>query len=85
MRNPRRHRNIAFVLTAIFGSIMIAGLRMRNNHSSMNLQATFVMGGMIDVVLPLCWLFYSQFELGRYDRLVRGKDVLARWTIDAQT
>jgi hypothetical protein len=81
MRNPHRKRNIA-VGTTLFSLLMLAVAVQFHNPETNTLFTIVGIVGFTCAILGIAFSINAQFETVRYNRLMRGEDVLVRWLVD---
>jgi hypothetical protein len=80
MRNPRRKRNIGIV-SALSGAIAVIIATMYSTETE-SLLSMLGGVGLTAGIFGVYYAIYAQFETAKYDRLMRGEDVLAQWRVD---
>ncbi len=85
MRRPQRHRNIWAIVTLISGACLAGAIYMGNLKPAPPLQLALAIVGLTGTIFGVCFTLMSHVELIRYNRLIRGENFLARWTIDPAT
>jgi hypothetical protein len=84
MRRPHRARNISLTVALMGAACLALGIGLGDPPVYPILQNTLFFSGLFLFPIPFFGVFYFQVEAGRYDRLVSGKDVLARWHVDPE-
>jgi hypothetical protein len=81
MRNPRRKRNIGVVWTLLGAIALLAALTFYGS-GTIGLLPVVGMVGMMVAIIGIAYSINGQLEVVRYNRLMRGEDVLVRWMIE---
>jgi hypothetical protein len=83
MRNPPRVRNISLIVTLLSAIVVFAAVRSIENNSGTLLQSFFILGAGTAGFFGLIYIVLGHIESRRMQRLLEGRDVLAKWTVDA--
>jgi hypothetical protein len=84
MRNPARRRNIA-LLSCLTGAICIAAAWLAPEEMLERAPRSVLgMIGLVVAPLALMAALFTQVNVRRRNRIMRGEGVIARWRIDAQ-
>ena len=80
MRNPHRKRNI-WIVSALAG---IIAMTIATLYDSETESLIWVLGGvgLTATIFGIFYAIHAQVEIVQYDRLMRGENVLAQWTVD---
>jgi hypothetical protein len=81
MRNPRRKRNIG-VASTLLGAIAFLAALIFYDSQTIGLLPVAGMVGLTVAIIGIAYSINAQLEVVRYNRLVRGEDVLVRWLIE---
>lgn len=85
MRDPRRGRNLALVVASVGAIAVLVAVWLTRLNRPGNVEVILgVIGLKVALVATVLAIVYHVRVVRRYDRMVRGEGVLARWRIEPE-